>query len=680
MKNAMKMSKNGAMFAVALASALRCAPVDSIDLDDIDSRAQDLSEIPASVTSTAGLGRAYDSQRKKLFFRNCVTGESRLGGNRHSSLSIERNMSFDAVIEALDGNLSVGFTLPVIKADAGATVANNHSATALSETHHLVWVGVAETESLLPESVRPVDRYLGRPDLLESRCGNEFITEIYRGASILATLRLEFVNREDREALGGKLNVVLPTALVNFGAGLSDVDQGKLQRTTLSVQVEQRGGAPEGLLDIVPTNVMTCTLENRDPCLTVFSELITYLKEVDTGFAAQLGRGSFNVLKYQTQSYLDSEADALVPDAYSVLDRAVRDQLELTEQSLRAAMADKLRAHRVLANTGLALDEEQRSRLLAIAEMASDNVIALADVSAYCYDHMDSSCFDYEGAARTRVHGPKRDGGYDRLELEIKVSGANASCDGCLIGASCVPSGTQQPGNACRMCEPSVSSTDFSPVGAGTTCGASGRACAGASTCDSFGTCQERPALDGTPCDDGQFCSEQSHCNGGACVATALRECGDLSICDEARDGCACSACRGANGACTLPRVWYRDADGDGFGDPSSGETSCQQPAGFIAGPATDCCDADANAKPGQTGFFSSVNRCNNWDYDCNVATSFKLSGCTPGSSTRCGCLDTASCTPGSCGTPQNVQSCQASGPYGQVVCSTLRAQALECR
>ena len=57
--------------------------------------------------------------------------------------------------------------------------------------------------------------------------------------------------------------------------------------------------------------------------------------------------------------------------------------------------------------------------------------------------------------------------------------------------------------------------------------------------------------------------------------------------------------------------TWFRDADGDGFGDPAAAFASCGQPYGYVAD-ATDCDDADPLVHPGGT------ESCNSRDDDCD--------------------------------------------------------------
>ncbi len=72
-----------------------------------------------------------------------------------------------------------------------------------------------------------------------------------------------------------------------------------------------------------------------------------------------------------------------------------------------------------------------------------------------------------------------------------------------------------------------------------------------------------------------------------------------------------------ADGAGVAP--WYRDSDGDGFGDPELSVLSCAVPPGGYSLLGTDCDDAAAAIHPGQ------AERCNGIDDDCNGRADFAL-------------------------------------------------------
>ncbi len=61
----------------------------------------------------------------------------------------------------------------------------------------------------------------------------------------------------------------------------------------------------------------------------------------------------------------------------------------------------------------------------------------------------------------------------------------------------------------------------------------------------------------------------------------------------------------------SIPGTWYRDADGDGYGDADEQVTSTSQPSGYVED-ATDCDDGDATSYPGGDEY------CDGADNDCD--------------------------------------------------------------
>lgn len=87
---------------------------------------------------------------------------------------------------------------------------------------------------------------------------------------------------------------------------------------------------------------------------------------------------------------------------------------------------------------------------------------------------------------------------------------------------------------------------------------------------------------------------------------------------------------------------WYRDADGDSYGDKTlafrgciknqvtacTGENTCVSTTGYVTN-NQDCCDTDPLAKPGQTGYFYVKNKCNSFDYNCDGKETPNVPICT---------------------------------------------------
>jgi hypothetical protein len=150
----------------------------------------------------------------------------------------------------------------------------------------------------------------------------------------------------------------------------------------------------------------------------------------------------------------------------------------------------------------------------------------------------------------------------------------------------------------------------------GKTCSQSGD-CDATHFCDGLSsTCKPKKGL-------GVACNVAAECASGNCVGGPPGVCCN-SVCNFSGASCAtgtckCSACADPAGSCIL---FYRDNDGDTYGDPNVTTTGCDlsPPGGYVLD-HTDCDDGNPLVHPG-AGFQSSAiiggPKAGTFDYNCD--------------------------------------------------------------
>ncbi|RKG83042.1 MopE-related protein, partial [Corallococcus terminator] len=143
---------------------------------------------------------------------------------------------------------------------------------------------------------------------------------------------------------------------------------------------------------------------------------------------------------------------------------------------------------------------------------------------------------------------------------------------------------------------------------------------------DGYGNWYQSTYTCGQP---GGYVSNANDCND----SSAASHPGAAEVCDGVDNNCNYVVDDGAGS------TWYRDSDGDGYGNGSQSTYVCGQPSGYVSN-ASDCDDSNASMSPGHAEVCDGVdNNCNGQVNEGGV--------CVPacGSQTACGnvCVDTSS-------------------------------------
>jgi hypothetical protein len=220
----------------------------------------------------------------------------------------------------------------------------------------------------------------------------------------------------------------------------------------------------------------------------------------------------------------------------------------------------------------------------------------------------------------------------------------------------------------------------------GTTLGACTTSCTQESDCSAGafckgGTCQAKQG-------NGLTCANANECQSGFCVTN-----GPSSVCcNQACDPhvvtggtcsasgsvgtCTCPQCTGANNSCVL---WYRDNDGDGYGDKfgtlamGTAQVACSNdtPPMHWATNSLDCDDIDSTVNPQQTNFFTHPSGGGTYDYNCDGVLSKQLPEYVGAS---CGtCENNPSCGDFNCGSSTGATSLAC---HSSFICGILRVEA----
>ncbi|MBI4847666.1 MAG: choice-of-anchor D domain-containing protein [Nitrospirae bacterium] len=215
----------------------------------------------------------------------------------------------------------------------------------------------------------------------------------------------------------------------------------------------------------------------------------------------------------------------------------------------------------------------------------------------------------------------------------------DASIDGSCTGTGCEPAGCKTiAGNDCNDNNPAIHPNSDDSV-----CNGIDENCSGIA-------------------DDG-YVPTPTMCGTGVCASTGVQQCTNGKLVDTCTPGSlTAEVCDGIDNDCDgqidegLINTYYRDADGDSYGNASLSVQSCTKPAGYVT-TSTDCNDNSSAIKPG------AVEACDGIDNDCNGLVD---DGITP-ATTTCGIGACASTGVQQCTNGKLIDTCELYAPTAEV-------------
>lgn len=374
-------------------------------------------ELPGDWPAGLQLGSGYDSSRHQEFFASCVEGQRIDISRATGDIKYTSEAKHEEIARAFSGSLSVGVKAPFVKVDASTEYALENSSTDERMNWFFEFNAIRQSESFSVSSLKINSHghdalqagYAAVPDW----CGDEFVSTIDYGASLIGTMSVEFASKEDKEEfkLAAALDVNFLVGKAQASAKLQQMQQKMGSRTNVKVTAHQTGGNPGQLNGILGSGqIVRCTLSDMDNCLSAFENILRY---ANGDFKQQLTQASgYNVIRYHTTPYERSAARKLVPpQGFPLLDKMVLNKREQIQANFEKESMVHTRATYITVKLEPFTPPQQ---LLAVKEIVSkswSNMVMLTGAMKMCLEHPDQSCLNQATLLET----------YNSSELDIKI-------------------------------------------------------------------------------------------------------------------------------------------------------------------------------------------------------------------------------------------------------------------
>jgi hypothetical protein len=356
-----------------------------------------VTEVSGLLNDHIRLGTAYNTKTHEFMNVQTVGGNvNETLGNTEAQFKTVIDGNYDETLEALNGNVDIDITFPVVRVDAGAHLAKEMSSTEFSNSYTLQAYLTPKKRTLQPVNAGAgyvltsagdtlADNYQGE---LMKVAGDAYISSIEYGAQLLVNMKIEYLSEQHKSEIGGYLGVEYGSGNIGIDVKgeLSYVDSDLKKSVRITVRAVQKGGDPTQLLNIIPDNIISCSLDNYEPCFTLFEQASNYAKnDFDNQFNSL---SDYNVVRYTATPYGISSLDVRRLDSG---DQDIRYETKYRtlwlENEFKTAIGQELRARSVLAKYGTWMTAAQRDQAESVKAAAYNNAWIYNEYALACRDN-----------------------------------------------------------------------------------------------------------------------------------------------------------------------------------------------------------------------------------------------------------------------------------------------------
>ncbi|MGO8369093.1 hypothetical protein ACC808_11715 [Rhizobium ruizarguesonis] len=346
------------------------------------------ADVSAATASHAAItGDAYDSDRQIFVGQSCIKGHEVKVGATSSTLNFDQHLNEAQVASQLGfaagGRAQYGAVTASAEARFFRSVkSNDYSVSAVWESEYRL-----PTTRLIDPSLTVIGSAVSGDDIKwRETCGDQYVTEIERGARLFFSIRIEFSSKERREEFETKFAISGP--LYSASASLNTASQQFSRDAKVTISALQTGGDVSKLTALFPdtdgakAGFVACTLGDFQKCSEVIQAALHYAADTKNGFSSQLTDEALpNSVLYKTTSYGSA---GIFPKWSS----AVNQEVVRSRSTIQAEFERSFNLQGLIGALLLASPPQDKRDLIVAEQKKNDrNIAAIVAVAQTCYDN-----------------------------------------------------------------------------------------------------------------------------------------------------------------------------------------------------------------------------------------------------------------------------------------------------